>query len=111
MRRRVPAGSGSHSIRLRAALLTASVALAAPVLAQQTGTDTADRLREELRAKNIPLRGETSYAPVSQPIDFDALVRKMSAAKPDLMAKQAALLRARYDLADRPAAGVTMTRG
>ena len=94
MRRRVPAGFHASSLRLRAALLTAAVALAAPALAQEErqapaptdarnpqlpkmGAETADRVREELRAKKIPLRGETSYVPVAEPVDFNALVRKL----------------------------------
>jgi len=35
----------------------------------------------------------------------------MSAAKPAIMQRQKALLEERYDLSDRPAAGVTMARG
>jgi hypothetical protein len=35
----------------------------------------------------------------------------MKAAKPEIEKRQAALLAARYDLADRPAAGVKMSRG
>jgi hypothetical protein len=35
----------------------------------------------------------------------------MKAAKPEIEKRQAALLAARYDLADRPAPGVKMSRG
>jgi len=88
----------------------------APAEARRPGlpkqdADTARRVREELRAKNVPLRGESSYTPVAQPADFDEVRRRMSAAKADLAAKQTALLRARYDLAERPASGVAMFRG
>ncbi|HEX2485784.1 MAG TPA: cytochrome B6, partial [Myxococcota bacterium] len=109
MRRPVPADPRPRFPLLLTALLSLppALALAAPAL----GQETANRVRDELRAKSIPLRGETSYIPVAQPTDFNALVRKMSAAKPDVMAKQAALLAARYDLSDRPALGVAMTRG
>jgi cytochrome c peroxidase len=42
---------------------------------------------------------------------FQETLRTMSAAKPARMAAARAHLAERYDLADRPAAGVTMTRG
>ena len=42
---------------------------------------------------------------------FEETLRKMSADKPKLMAAARAHLADRYDLADRPAAGLTMTRG
>jgi cytochrome c peroxidase len=71
----------------------------------------ARRIRSELEAQKIPLRGETSYIPVAHDAEFDEVLARMSAAKADQMAKQRALLAARYDLADRPAAGVAMTRG
>jgi cytochrome c peroxidase len=43
--------------------------------------------------------------------EFAALVAKMKAAKPEIMKRQADLLNARYDLSNRPAKGVTMSRG
>jgi cytochrome c peroxidase len=52
----------------------------------------------------------SSYTPVVEP-DFAATVKKMSAEKPEIMKRQAALLEERYDLANRPAQGVTMTGG
>ena len=52
-----------------------------------------------------------SYAPVVMQEDFDKVVARMSAAKPEIMERQMKLLEERYDLADRPAQGVTMTRG
>ena len=42
---------------------------------------------------------------------FEATLKKMSAEKPAIMAAARAHLAERYDLSDRPAAGVTMTRG
>ncbi len=42
---------------------------------------------------------------------FEDVLRKRSAAKPGTMAAARAHLAERYDLADHPAAGVTMTRG
>jgi cytochrome c peroxidase len=54
---------------------------------------------------------ETSYAPVAITEDFDAVVKRMKAAKPEIMKRQMDLLNERYDLSDRPAKGVTMSRG
>jgi cytochrome c peroxidase len=56
-------------------------------------------------------RGKTSYAPVAGTEEFGAVMQRMKAAKPDIMKRQMALLEARYDLANRPAKGVTMARG
>ena len=43
--------------------------------------------------------------------DFEKTVARMEAAKPEIMERQMALLDERYDLSDRPAKGVTMSRG
>ena len=84
----------------------------APAAATQTPEiGAAQRIQSELKAKNVQLRGASSYIPVAQDKNFIDLVEKMSAAKPGLATEQQALLGARYDLTDRPAAGVTMTRG
>jgi len=53
----------------------------------------------------------SSYAPVDIHEDFASILARMKAAKPEVMSRQMALLAERYDLADRPAAGVTMSRG
>jgi cytochrome c peroxidase len=52
----------------------------------------------------------SSYAPVVPRESFAAVMRRMSAAKAEIMKKHMALLAERYDLADRAAAGVTMSR-
>jgi len=52
-----------------------------------------------------------SYAPVHLTTPFDEVVQRMSDAKQEIMARQRALLEERYDLSDRPAPGVTMSRG
>jgi cytochrome c peroxidase len=56
-------------------------------------------------------RNPTSYAPVDIREDFASVLSRMSAAKAEVIRKQRALLEERYDLADRPASGVTMSRG
>ncbi len=42
---------------------------------------------------------------------FAAVMARMTAAKPEIMKRHMALLNERYDLSNRPAAGVTMSRG
>src|SRR6476659_3577392 len=79
------------SNRIRIGVLAA--ALSAAVVAQ----DTAKK--------------PSSYMPVVIPEDFVTTMSRMTAAKPDIMKRQAALLEQRYDLSDRPAAGITMSRG
>lgn len=51
----------------------------------------------------------SSYAPVNEP-DFATVQKKMSAEKPEIMKRQQALLEDRYDLSNRPAPGVVMSR-
>jgi len=46
-----------------------------------------------------------------QHVDFAALMKAKAAEKDVVMARQRALLEARYDLADRPSSDVTMSRG
>jgi len=52
----------------------------------------------------------SSYSPVVIPEDFAATMARMKAAKPGIMKQHMDLLSARYDLSDRKAAGVTMSR-
>jgi cytochrome c peroxidase len=53
----------------------------------------------------------SSYAPVVAKESFDQVMGKMKAAKPEIMKRQMDLLAERYDLSDRPAKDVTMSRG
>ena len=53
----------------------------------------------------------SSYAPVVIQEEFSAIMARMSAAKADVMKRQRALLEERYDLSNRPAQSVTMSRG
>jgi cytochrome c peroxidase len=55
-------------------------------------------------------RGTTSYAPVADEVPFDQVFAKLSRDKAGVMQRQRALLRDRYDLANRSAPGVTMAR-
>lgn len=53
----------------------------------------------------------SSYSPVVITEEFSAVMARMKAARPEVMKRQMSLLEMRYDLADRPAKGVTMSRG
>ena len=53
----------------------------------------------------------SSYSPVVITEPFDSIVARWKAAKPEIMKRQMELLSARYDLSDRPAKGLTMSRG
>jgi cytochrome c peroxidase len=53
---------------------------------------------------------KSSYMPVIEE-PFEVVFKRMSAAKADVAKRHQDLLTARYDLAERPAGGVTMTRG
>ena len=53
----------------------------------------------------------TSYMPVDIKESFASTMARMKAEKPAVEARQKALLEKRYDLSNRPAAGVTMSRG
>src|SRR6201991_4369156 len=55
-------------------------------------------------------RGKSSYMPVDIEEPFSAIFARLSAQKPDVTREHMALLNERYDLSDRPAAGVTMDR-
>jgi cytochrome c peroxidase len=61
--------------------------------------------------KPTPPPKAQSYMPVVITEPFAAIHARMAAAKPGIQQRQADLLGARYDLANRPAAGVKMSRG
>ncbi len=54
---------------------------------------------------------QSSYAPVVITEDFDSIMARMKAAKPEVMKRHMDLLQERYDLSNNPAGGVTMSRG
>ena len=53
----------------------------------------------------------SSYAPVDIKEDFASTMARMKAEKAAIMKRQMGLLNERYDLSNRPAKGVTMSRG
>jgi cytochrome c peroxidase len=52
-----------------------------------------------------------SYSPVVITEEFATIMARMKAAMPEVMKRQMDLLNVRYDLSNRPASGVTMSRG
>ncbi len=62
-------------------------------------------------AQMVAKRGDTSYAPIAITKDFAETKTQMEAAKSEVMQRQKALLAERYDLSDRPVAGVKMSGG
>jgi len=58
-----------------------------------------------------PAGASSSYAPVNGDEPFADLLSRLKQAKPAVTQAQQAFLAERYDLADRPAPGVTMTGG
>jgi cytochrome c peroxidase len=58
-----------------------------------------------------PQKKVSSFAPVAIQEDFATIRARMEAAKPQVMERQENLLKARYDLSNRPAQGATMSRG
>jgi len=58
-----------------------------------------------------PVALPSSYMPVKIGEPFDQIQRRMERAKPGIMQSHQELLAERYDLTNRPAEGVTMTRG
>jgi len=94
------------------ASICAGLLVTADSPAQDASPSTsAARIRSELEAAGVPLRGESSFLPVTGEPSIRTAIEKMSAAKAEVMARQKKLLESRYDLADRPASGVTMFRG
>src|SRR5246500_3362580 len=55
-------------------------------------------------------RGKSSYMQVEIDEPFSAIFARLSAQKPDVTREHMAILNERYDLSNRPAAGVTMDR-
>ncbi len=53
-------------------------------------------------------RGKSSYLPVEITEPFSAILSRLSAQKPAVEREHMAVLNERYDLSNRPAAGVTM---
>ncbi|MEX2045154.1 MAG: hypothetical protein WD941_07360, partial [Opitutus sp.] len=58
-----------------------------------------------------PAAPDSSYMPVNSEEPFDAVQRRMAQEKSGIMQAHQQFLADRYDLADRPATGVVMTRG
>ena len=90
---------------MRGAWKATAVAMGLLVIGIAIGTAG---VRAQTGAKPDP--PPSSYLPVNEE-DFRTVLTRMSGAKAAIMTRQMDLLGARYDLSDRPAAGVTMSRG
>jgi len=64
-----------------------------------------------IAAVAVALIGGVASVAWAQGEDFASLVKRLTQEKPQFAKRQEDLLKQRYDLADRPAAGVTMARG
>jgi len=93
-----------YLITLCAALAVGATLTAAPATVSGKATE------ETPKAQELPQKG-TSYAPVDLKEDIAVVITRMKAAKPEVMKRQMDLLKERYDLANRPAKDVTMSRG
>jgi cytochrome c peroxidase len=62
-------------------------------------------------AQDAGKKGATSYSPVDIKEEFPAIMSRMKSAKNGVMSRQNAVLNDRYDLSNRAAPGVRMTRG
>ena len=72
---------------------------------------TPDDGQAPLTLTAAPVAPPSSYSSVVEQETFERTLARMKAEKPDIEARQSVLLRERYDLSDRPAQGVTMSRG
>jgi cytochrome c peroxidase len=93
-----------YLITLCAVLAVGAMLTAAPMIVSGKGTEKTPHAQE------LPQKG-TSYAPVDPKEDIEVVIARMKAAKPEVMKRQMNLLNERYDLANRPAKDVTMSRG
>jgi cytochrome c peroxidase len=91
-------------ITLCASLAVGATLIAAPVPVSSKATE------ETPNAQELQQKG-TSYVPVDLKEDVAVVIARMKAAKPAVMKRQMDLLKERYDLANRPAKDVTMSRG
>lgn len=68
-------------------------------------------LRDQSNAADRRVPKGSSYAPVDITEDFATIMARMKKDKPVVMKRQLDLLAERYDVSNRPAKGITMSRG
>jgi cytochrome c peroxidase len=93
-----------YLITICTALVVGATLTAAPAIGAGKSTEKTPN------AQAGPQKG-TSYAPVDLKEDVADVIVRMKAAKSDVMKRQMELLDERYDLVNRPANSVTMSRG
>ena len=91
-------------LTLCGALVVGTMFITTPVTVSGQATEKTPNARE------VQQKG-TSYAPVDLKEDIAVVIARMNTAKPAVMKRQMDLLKERYDLANRPAKDVTMSRG
>ncbi len=77
------------------------------VVAGSPGVPLQETAKKQEDKKSTP---PSSYMPVIEE-DFETVVKRMEAAKPEVMKRQMDLLNQRYDLGDNPAEGIVMSNG
>lgn len=93
-----------YLITLCAALAVGATLITAPV------TVSGKAKEEPPNTQELQQKG-TSYSPVDLKEDVTVVIARVKAAKPEVLKRQMDLLKERYDLANRPAKDVTMSRG
>lgn len=108
-----------RTVRLLLPMLAASAFILIVIAAEGPAVGNAEEAKKKKAPKKAAKKTVTevrekppsSYSPVVIKEDFATVMKRMSADKPKIMARQMALVKERYDLEDRPAKGVTMTGG
>jgi cytochrome c peroxidase len=95
--------------------VVAGMALAAALAVTVFGCNPPDAAADDAPVvagapAGVPKRGDTSYLSTIEP-PFEKVYAELSRDKSVVMQRALALLRDRYDLADHPVRGVTMSRG
>jgi cytochrome c peroxidase len=101
-----------RSIHTRLAFPCASIILLCSLVCMLIRGPSALAADEESSTKTAAEKPPvSSYLPVVETESFDTVRKRMEGDKPKIMQRQMDLLKERYDLADKPAAGVKMSRG
>ena len=79
--------------------------------AKKEGEPQKKAAERSATATPVPVEIPTSYMPVVPKEEFDTVMNRMKSEKAAVEKKQADLLAQRYDLSNKPASGVTMSRG
>lgn len=98
----------SRAITWQTGILAGTLGVLATVLGLTYAEDSDEKAAPQENASSEP---PVAAPPVAVPEDFKTVLTRMQAAKPAVQERQLVLLEDRYDLAERPAKGPTMSRG